>query len=119
MAIETHTHLLVVTYDEEKESVPETFGVTHEEVREVFNQFVNSVDHPMSDDDTFTSQMMSLVNSGKISGGMLLTLATHDIMSAVSQKKAQITLGKMLKGILKDPDMRFALGIDEDKPDEE
>lgn len=112
MAKENHTYLLVVEYDEEQKDLLSTFGTSAEEMKDVVNIFLNKVNKPDNAEETFTQTLMQLVDSGKISGGMLLAMATLNIMSVISQKQAQSMLGTLLKDMLSNPDMKKALGLD-------
>jgi len=113
MAKENHTYLLVVEYDEAQEDLFATFGTNAEEMKNVLNVFIDKVNKPgEAGDESFTQTLMSMIDSGKISGGMLLTMATLNIMNAISQKRAQSMLGTLLKDMLGNPELRESLGLD-------
>jgi hypothetical protein len=86
------------------------------------NAFVKASDKEPS--ATFTGKMMELINKGKVSGGLLIALATHDVMQMLQQRQAQATLGHFLKEILKNGEGGLGgfldgLTDDEDNPDGE
>lgn len=63
-------------YDETKEGVLETYGTSREEVAAVFKLFNNDE----AEGKTCTARMMELINSNQVSAGVLLYLATMQIM---------------------------------------
>ena len=93
MAAETRTHLLVVRYDENQKTIPETFGSSIKEVDAILDAF--SIDGE-TEHITYTEEMMKLINQGKISGGALLTLAVQSIITISQVREIQSGLRNLL-----------------------
>lgn len=90
------THLLVVDYDESKETLVETYGATPEGIDKVIRQFLKEVEKEPDTRATFTQKTMELIQSGKITGGILLTLATERITELVQMYGVRSALREML-----------------------
>ena len=93
MVAETRTHLLVVRYDENQKTIPETFGSSVKEVDAILDAF--SIDGE-AEHITYTEEMMKLINQGKISGGALLTLAVQSIITISQVREIQSGLRNLL-----------------------
>ena len=110
---ETVTHLLAVEYDESQKDLLTTYGVTKKELREVFEYFTSEE----AQGKTYTVRMMELINSGKISGGMLLLLATKQIMKTVEMAVVQKQVGEVFRNMLLNSDNPLGSLFGEDDED--
>lgn len=110
MAVETVTHLLAVQYDESQKDLLSTYGVTKSQLKEVFELFSNEEAVGKS----YTYRMIELINAGKITGGILLLLATKQIMKTIEMAVVQKQVGEMVRNMLRSGDDPFGLGGDED-----
>lgn len=110
MAVETVTHLLAVQYDESQKDLLNTYGVTKAEVKKVYELFSNEE----AEGKTFSERMIELINAGEITGGMLLLLATKQIMKTIEMAVMQRQVGEMFRNMLRNSDDPFGFGSDED-----
>jgi hypothetical protein len=110
MAVENVTYLLAVQYDESKDDIRSTYGVSNAELKEVFELFSNEEAVGKS----YTSRMIELINAGKISGGLLLLLATKQIMKAIEMAVMQQNLSAMQQNL--SAMLRKVLESNEDNP---
>lgn len=91
------TYLLVADYDEAKESLYETYGTSAKEIDKIIKKYIDEVTNKSpSERATFTEKTMELVQSGKISGGVLLALATERMVELVQATAAKSTLRELL-----------------------
>ena len=91
------TYLLVADYDEAKESLYETYGTSSKEVEKIVKKYIDEVtDKNPSERATFTEKTMELVQSGKITGGVLLALATERMVELVQATVAKSALRELL-----------------------
>ena len=102
--IETRTHLLVVNYDESQNGILETYGVNAKQMTKVLNAFIHEAnrlrDDEQNEDTTFAALMMRMISSGKIEGGILLALATHDLINLLNQQNAHSELRGIIREVL-------------------
>ncbi len=113
MAVETVTHLLAVQYDESQKDLLGTYGVTKAQLKEIFELFSNDE----ASGKSFSERMIELINAGKITGGILLLLATKQIMKTIEMAVVQKQVGEMFRSMLRSGDDPFGLGDDEEDGD--
>ena len=84
--MEPITHLLVVNYDETKDTIPETFGTSPKAVNKLCKEFVQDALSVADGDQTFTGKLIEYINAGKIEGGVLLTLALERLVQLYQER---------------------------------
>jgi len=109
--MEPITHLLVVNYDETKDTIPETFGTTRKDMDKLCKEFVQAAIEVPDENQTFTGKMIEFVNAGKIDGGALLTLALERLIQKYQER--------MVKDLMKRVLFSEETGETEDNPEDE